>query len=491
MQTNYSVNLTPQFRVLSDDQIQEVVFAALEVLERTGTRVDSEPGLALLEDAGARVEDGNLVRFPSWLVDAALRTAPRRITVAGRDREKRVRLEGNRTYYMTEGDCLFLIDPYTNERRRYTLRDVYLAAKIVDALPHIDLIYPYGQAGGLPVATYDRHEFLATVRGTTKPLVISCMDAEGLADQYQMACVLVGGEEEFQKAPLFINWSEPTSPLVHSRSGVEKLLFAAEHGIPTIYVPTLMGGGTAPATLAGVLVQNLAECLSGLVLAQLKNPGTGIIVGGTVSIMDMRTSILAYGAPELHLLSAALTDIAKWLRLPMCSTGGCSDAKRLDEQAAIEAAVSTAFAALSGANIVHNVGGLESSMIGSYDMLVLCDEVISMCKRICRSMVVDEEHLALDVIDAVGPGGHYLLEEHTLKHFRSEFWVPGLLDRGRREEWVAQGSLTMGQRVREKVIDIIENHEPEAIPPEIEARLREIVAQADQRHAGGDEIPLG
>ena len=490
MRVNYRVNATPQFRVLSDDQIEEVFLSALEVLERTGTRVCSKEGLALLTEAGARVTEGNLVRIPSWLVRGALGTAPERIVVAGRDRSRRLMLEDNRTYYMTEGDCLFLIDPYSDERRRYTLQDVYRAAKIVDALPHIDLLYPYGQAGDVPVATYDRHEFLATVRGTTKPLVISCMDAEGLADQYDMACILLGGEEEFRNAPLFINWSEPTSPLVHSKSGVEKLLYAAEKGIPTIYVPTLLGGGTAPATMAGVLVQNLAECLSGLVLAQFKNPGVGIIMGGTVSIMDMRTSILAYGAPELHLLSAALTDIAKWLGLPMCSTGGCSDAKRLDEQAAVEAALSIALAALSGANIVHNVGGLESSMIGSYDMLVLCDEIISLCKRICRGIVVDEEHLAVDVIDKVGPGGNFLTEDHTLKHFRAESWYPEVLDRHRREEWVAKGSKSTGERVREKVIDIIENYELQPIPQDVLLQLKGIVARADRRHEGEDVISL-
>ena len=486
MRANYQVNATTQFRVLSDDQIEEIFHSALDVLGRVGTRVYGEEGLALLRDAGCRkrsgVSDNDLVHIPSWLVKDALNTAPQRIVVAGRDRNKRIILEKNKIYFGTGSDCPSLIDPYTDEVRDYTYQDIYNAARISDALPHIDFHMSLGLTSGVPVLTYDRHQFLAMMQGTSKPLVITTVDKEGLADQYRMACEVLGGAEEFAQAPLFVVYIEPSSPLTHSIEAVEKILYAAEMGIPAIYTPCTMCGATAPVTLAGGMVQCLAECLVGVVLAQLKRRGAAVIIGGVESTIDMATSILSYGAPEMVLLSAAMTDVAKWLRLPMFSTAGCSDAKVLDQQAAIEAAMSVTIAALSGANLIHDVGYLESGLLGSFDMLVMSNEVIGMAKRILGGVTVTPETLAVDVIERVGPGGHYLTEEHTRQHFKTELWFPALMDRQQRRGWEASGEKTMAERVRAKVKDILEHHEPLPIPAEVEARLREIIAEADERH---------
>jgi len=482
MRANYQINATPQFRVLSDDQIKEIFYSALDVLERVGTRVYGQEGLALLRDAGCLVSDGDLVRIPSWLVKDALNTTPERIVVAGRDRRRRIVLERNKIYFGTGSDCPSLIDPTTDEVRKYTFKDVYNAARISDALPNIDFHMSLGLTSGVLAQTYDRHQFLAMLQGTSKPLVITTVDKEGLADQYDMACTALGGPDEFAKAPLFVVYIEPSSPLSNSVEAVEKILYAAETGIPAIYTPCVMCGGTGPVTLAGTMVQGLAECLIGVVLAQLKRKGAAVIIGGVDSNIDMATSILSYGAPELALISAAMTDVAKWLRLPMFSTAGCSDAKVLDQQAAIEAAVSIVVAALSGANLIHDVGYLESGLLGSYDMLVMSDEVISMAKHILGGVTVTPETLAVDVIERVGPGGHYLTQEHTRRHFRTALWFPTLMDRQQRRSWESRGSKTMAERVRAKVLDILEHHEPLPIPAEVEARLKDIVAQADARH---------
>jgi len=485
MRVNYRTNVTPMFRVLSDDQIEDIYLAALQVLERTGTRVYHEEAVALLREAGCQISDGNLVRIPSWLVKSSLRTAPERITLAGRDRAKRITLEYNKVYFGTGSDCPFILDPYTDERRRYTFTDVYNAAKIAEALPNIDFHMSLGLTSDVPLKSYDRHQLLAMLQGTTKPLVITAVDREGLADQYEMACAVLGGPEEFARAPLFVVYIEPSSPLSNSKEALEKILYSAETGIPAIYTPCPICGATGPATMAGLMVQCLAEDLVGVVLSQLKRKGAAVIIGGVVSILDMSTMILSYGAPELSLLSAALTEVAKWLRLPMFSTAGCSDAKVLDEQAAIEGTISIAIAALSGANLVHDVGYLEAGLVGSFDMLIMSDEIISMVKRIVGGVVVDDEHLATDVINLVGPGGNFLAEDHTLKHFKSEFWFPKLIDRSRRETWEQRGSKTLGQRVREKAVDIIEHFEPPALPSE--DKLKAICARADKLYSKGEK----
>jgi trimethylamine---corrinoid protein Co-methyltransferase len=480
---NQRANVTPTFRVLSDDQIEAIYHSALHVLQHVGARIHDVEAIQAYRRGGAIVEDGNLVKLPAAMVKRALSTTPETITLAGRDRAKRLRLDRNSIYYGTGSDCPFVIDPYSDERRPFTRRDVYNAAKVAEALPNIDFFMSLGLTSDVPVATYDRHQFLAMVEGTTKPMVITSVDEVGLLDQYEMACAVVGGADEFKQAPLFAIYIEPSSPLISNAEATRKVLVAAQHDIPVIYTPCPMCGATAPTTMAGLLVQTLAESLCGIVLGQLVKPGAQFIMGGVVSIMDMNAMILAYGAPEFHLMSAALTDVAKWLHIPMFSTAGCSDAKVLDEQAAIEATISIAMAGISGANLIHDVGYLESALVGSYDMLVLSDEIIAMAKRFLRGIAVDDETLALPVIEAVGPGGNYLGEAHTLRHFRSEFWFPRLLDRNNLANWSAMGARPLEQRVRERVLGIIEGFRPEPLSDDAMTDLRAIVARADARGA--------
>ena len=482
MRVNYRTNVTPRLRVLSEDQIEQIVNEAMGVLQQTGTRVYEEEALSLLRGAGCVIEGENLVHIPAWLIEASIQSAPSRALLGGRDREKRIALEKNCIYFGTGSDCPFLTDPFTSERRRYAKEDIYRAAKITEALPQIDFQMSLGLTSDVPVGTYDRHQLLAMLRGTTKPLVVTAVDREGLADQFEMACVAIGGEDEWRKLPLFAVYVEPTSPLDNSREAVEKLLFAAENNIPMIYTPCPICGATAPATLAGTLVQGLAECLAGLVISQLKRKGAAVIIGGVMSILDMTTTVLSYGAPELSLLSAAMTNIAQYLGLPVFSTAGCSDAKTLDQQAAIESTLSIAFAALSGANLIHDVGYLESGLNGSYDMLVMSNEIISAVKRILGGVPVDAEHLALEAIRRVGPGGHYLMDEHTMKHFRHELWVPELLDRSNWDTWQSRGGKDLRVRVHDKVLDLIEYFVPPPIPEKIEKDLEIIVARADEAH---------
>ncbi len=490
MRANYQINATPQFRVLSEDQVEEILYAALDVLERVGTRVYGQEALDLLTGAGCLVGQATVaegvpsarVYIPAWLAEQMLGATASRITVAGRDRERRIYLERNKFYFGTGSDCPSLVDPYTDEIRKYTFDDVYNAARISDALPQIDFHMSLGLTSGVQPQTYDRPQFLAMVKGTSKPLVVTAVDREGLADQYEMACEVLGGAEEFARLPMFVVYIEPSSPLTNSIEAVEKILYAAEVGIPAIYTPCIMAGGTGPVTVAGTMVQALAEYLTGVVLAQLRQPGAGVIMGGVNSPMDMATSILSYGAPELALISAAMTDVAKALGVPMFSTAGCSDAKVMDQQAAIEATLSIVVAALSGANLIHDVGYLESGLLGSFDMLVMADEVIGMAKRLLAGVTVTPETLAVDIIEQVGPGGHYLTQEHTRQHFRSEAWFPTLMDRQMRRSWAASGGETMAQRVRAKVRDILEHHTPLPLPEGMEETLQEIVARAQATH---------
>jgi trimethylamine--corrinoid protein Co-methyltransferase len=486
MEESMRVNVegTTQFRVLSEGQIKEVVNAAMEILERVGVQVTDGELVKMLKEGGARVEGKTLVRIPSALVQKALQSAPGRVTLANRDGERNLVLEKNRIYFGTGSDCPNVIDPYTDERRPCLFDDVLRASKVADALDHIDFFMSLGLVSDVPHMTYDRHQFLAMAMNTRKPLIITCVDGNGLSDQYEMACLIVGGKEKFQANPCFIVYAEPSSPLTHSKEALEKLTFAAERRIPVIYTPCPSAGATAPVTMAGILAQGLAETLSGLVISQLKREGTPFIMGGVHTVLDMRTGTYCYGAPELSLLSACMTDISKELNLPMFSTGGCSDAKVLDEQAAAEASLSLLTAGLSGANLIHDVGYLESGLLGSLDMLVLSDEVISMVKRILRGIQVTGDTLAVDIVADVGPGGHFIGREHTRQYLRAEHWLPSLMDRTNREAWEMGEAKTLNRRVRERVIDILEQYDPPPLDEKLLGELKTFVALADERYGG-------
>ncbi len=463
MRVNYKESGTLQFRVLSDDQIEEILSASMEILERIGVKVEDEEGMRLLVDGGASSVDGKVVKIPSFMVKSALATAPGRIVLAGRNGRRELVLEKDRIYFGTGSDLPFFMDPETGKRRRTLFDDVVAAARVVDALPNLDFFMSHGLVSDVPEMHYDRHQFLAMLMGTAKPYVITAVDGQGLQDQYDMACMVLGSEHEFRENPLFAIYAEPISPLVHSKTALEKLLIAAQHRIPVVYVPAPSAGGTAPVTMAGVLAGGLADTLAGLVISQLKNPGTGFVMGGVFTSLDMRTMVFTYGSPELLLLDAALSDIAKYLKIPVFSTSGCTDSKVFDQQAALEAGLSILMAALSGANLIHDNGYLESGLTGSLEMIVLVDETVSLVKRMMQGVRVNRESLAVDVIERIGIGGHYLQDEHTLEHFREEIWSPLVLDRQVHDSWEKGGAKTMGERCRERVMDILQSHQPEPV----------------------------
>jgi trimethylamine--corrinoid protein Co-methyltransferase len=284
-----------------------------------------------------------------------------------------------------------------------------------------------------------------------------------------MAIAIAGSEEAFLRAPFIIHYSEPVSPLLHYDPAIEKLIYCAEKGIPLVYYPAPMAGGTAPATFAGVIVQGSAESLSGLVLAQLVRPGAPFIYGAFTTIMDMSTTIFSYGAPEMSLMAAAMAQLAQFYGLPFFGTAGCTDAKFPDPQAAAEAAFSCLSSALAGANLVHDSGWLDHGSVASPAYMVLVNEVLYMVRQFLQGLAVNEETLAVDIIDKVGPGGHYLNEEHTLRHFR-EVWYSELFDRAMLDQWKQKGGKRFEERLREATQKAMA-HTPAPLPAEV---LREL-----------------
>lgn len=462
---------------LSDEQMRDIHSASLEILEDCGTVIHHEKAVGLLHQAGARVKNDKRVFIPGGLVEWAARRAPSRVTLFDRNGNPFMFLEGRNVYYGTGSDCPNLMDSFTGERRQFLSKDAADAVRLVDALPYIDFTMSMGLAPDFPSSSQYQHKYAIMIRNSTKPQVITAADKDTLNDIVDIAAAVVGGRDELSRRPVFVLYDEPTSPLVHIKEALEKLIFMAENNLPTNYSPGIMAGGTSPVTMAGAIVQANAEILAGLVIHQLVNPGAPFIFGAGMSPMDMQSMQPTYSAPEAMITQAGLCQIGRRLYdLPTWGFGGCSASKLVDAQAVNEAATYIMMAGWMGTNLVHDVGYLEFGLTYSFDLLVLCNEIIGQVRRMMEGIRVDKEHLAVECIKRVGPGGHFLGDEHTVRHFRGN-WQPELTDRKMYETWTTQGALSMEQRAKEKVKHILENHRPQPLPAEVNGEIDKILAR--------------
>jgi trimethylamine--corrinoid protein Co-methyltransferase len=469
------------YRMFSDAQLDQLHLASLEILRRTGVRVYEAEALALLRDAGCPVSDENLVRFPAAVVENALLYAPSRVALCDRGGAPRLYLEGHRTYFGTGSDLPNTRDLETGERRLSLLSDVANTARLADALPNLDFVMSMALPSDVPAETSDRRSFLAMTENTLKPLVFTAWDEAGLADIIAMAGVIAGGAEALALKPFLLAYLEPTSPLRHSEDVLRKVLMMADYGLPFVYAPGPLEGATAPVTPAGSLAMANAEVLSGLVIAQLRRRGTPFVWGSGSGPLDMRTMAAIYAAPEFMWHCMGMAELAHYYyRLPVWGFAGCSDSKLPDIQAGVESALWILWTALSGANLVHDVGYIESGLTCSYEMIVINDEIIGFVRHLLRGVELSAETLALDVIDEVGPGGNYLGSPHTVRHFRG-VWSPRLFDRRTFQVWAEAGQPTLLETARETARQALAAPPANPLPAGTLEALRQIAAEADAR----------
>lgn len=471
----YDPVMPPRLTMLDDEQCNTIHRASLEILRRTGVRVYHDGALDLLRQTDAVISDENLVRFPPGLVEWALRQAPTRIALCRRgSSEVVVHLEGRAVNFGPGSDCPNYLDPDSGERRRFMVADVIDCIHLADALPELAFCMSMGIPADLGTANAYRQQFALMLEHTTKPIVFVCDDRSDCEAIAAMASAAAGGVEQLRLNPTLLLYSEPSTPLKHSHTATAKLLYMAEQALPIVHSPAPMMGGTAPVTMAGGLALGNAEVLSSLVMHQLKHPGAPFVYGSGLHHMDMKTTISVYGAPEFQLARVAVAEMGRFYDLPTWGYAGHSDSCAMDEQAAADAAFSVLVALLAGANLVHDVGYLEAGLTTSPEMIVFTAEMISMMRTFEAGMSLDAESLALDVIHRVGPGGDFLTERHTLKHFR-KLWQPALFDRRRAEDWIGAGSPRLGKRLRAKALDLIHGHQPEPLPAGVQEEVHYIL----------------
>jgi trimethylamine--corrinoid protein Co-methyltransferase len=352
--------------------------------------------------------------------------------------------------------------------------DIAIGAKVADALPNIDWVMPMGSVQDVPPTVADLFEFEAVVTNTIKPIVFIGYTPRGVELVYEMAIEVAGGIDNLKERPFLIFYPEPISPLVFPADVIDRLFVCADLFMPQIQGPTIQFGATAPVTLAGAVAQGTAEALMCVVLAQLRKPGCPCSLGCNFGLFDMAAGLLSIAAPEMSLALAAQAEVAQSFQLPTWGLAGATDAKVLDAQAGSESAFSILAQGLAGLNLIHDVGYMSNGMVCSAAQLILGDENIGMAKHFIRGIEVNQETLAREVIEKVGPGGHFLDQDHTYNHFKNALWMPGLMTRSAYSDWQDQGAKDMATRIQEKLEDIVKNHEAPALPGKTLSALKSI-----------------
>ena len=470
----------PRLKVLNHEQALAIHIAALEILETTGFKMEHPVVLEMLIGAGCRVLNDGRVRLPAYLVEEALRSAPRQIALYDQKGDKTIPLVDDNPFYGTGSDATFTIDLETGQRRRSVLSDVANFAKVADALDNIAFNMSMANPDDVPsIENIYVYVFTEMIKNTNKPLVIIADSGRDLEKIYQIACMVAGEEEELQQKPFILNYSEAISPLRFPQNVMEKLIFCAEKRIPICLPSGSNAGGGAPITLAGAITLGIAENLVGLVVHQLAGKGSPFLFGPNVSTLDMKHSIVSYGCPEWSLSQAALADMRDELYgLPVWAYAGASDAKVMDAQAGAEAMFSIITSMLSRCNLIHDVAFLEYGFTSSLEMLVMADELIAMSKFFTEGIPVNKETLALAATERVAcgdPSSIFLMDDHTFEHFMQAQFLPKLLDRSHYDVWEQAGAEDLYKRCNIEAKRILSEHQAEPKPDAVISNIDELI----------------
>ena len=467
------------YRPLSQEQVELLHERALDILERTGIGYESglEEDLEPLEQAGASLDrQAHTIRLPQELVRSMTAKAPDRVVLKSRDGGNDLDLGEHRVHIGTGGAAIRILDLESGEARPSTLNDLYWLGRLVDQLENIQFFLRPCIPTDIPEKCYDLNVFHTCFKSTTKHVMAGVNTEQDLRDVIELASLVAGSREALQKDPfLSIITSFVISPLKLSTQPTQIMLEAVENGIPVALSGAPMAGSTAPLTMAGTLVQAHAEQLAGITLCQLRNPGAPILYGAIPSRADLRTMNFCGGAVECGMMNAAIHQLAHHIKVPNYNSSGLTDSKIPDIQAGWEKAMTTLLGALAGSNYMHHAAGMLESMITvAYEQYVLDDEIIGMTNRVLRGIEVDEDRLALDVIDTVGPGGEFITSEHTFQHMHSEYYPGnGVTDRNDRDTWSAQGGLDARQRARARAKALLRDSKKSCLPEDVEQKIGE------------------
>ena len=464
------------WRVLNENQIEQLHQAALTILARTGVVFNSPEALGYFRQAGARINENRVYLTPD-LIEHALSTAPSAYKLHARNPANSLTIGGESCAVMPGGGPPFVRD-LEGLRRPGRLADVENFARLSQMSPDVHVMARKAvEAQDIPAVARHLECWRAVLTLTDKPaqsgFVYGRAEAE---DALQMLSIVFGGENAIEGKPVAHCSVNANSPLLYDKPMLESLIAFARYGQAILISPFVMAGVTGPATVAGALAQHNAEVLAGMVLVQLVRPGTPVLYGTASSNVDLRTAAPAIGSPESALSIAICAQLARRYSLPCRGGGALTDSPIPDAQSNYERTMTLLISILSGVNfLMHGLGILESYLTMSYEQFIIDLELLAMVRRLVEPFEISPEALALEAIEAVGPGGHFLEAQHTLRHFREAHFLPKLSLRQPFEQWEQEGAKDAVQRANDRCRDLLEAYVKPNMDTDIADRLHDFV----------------
>ena len=482
--------MRPRFQILSLSLLAQILDEAFQLLLDPGVRVHNEPALELLAEAGADIDpETRIVRIPERVARQALDTTPRTFELFDLDGRPAVHYGGDHVQFDPGSAAISILDSQTQEQRPPVTSDFIRFVQLVETLPQLDAQSTAMVCADVVEEIGDLYRLYLALLHIRKPIITGAFRKDTWWPMKEMLVVATGGEEALAQRPIAVFDVCPSPPLLWSDLTCQNLIDCARAMIPAELVSMPLAGATAPVTLAGALVQHTAENLSGVTIGQLSRPGSPIVWGGSPAVFDMRHGTTQMGDVGTWMIDCAYAQIGQSLGLPTHAYLGMSDAKIVDAQAGLESAGGTILAALAGVNMVSGAGMMDFESCQSLEKLVIDAEIIGMAKRLLAGIEKRDDPLALTLMRELGHRADYLAQEHTVRWFQEEFYLPSpVIDRGSLDAWRAQGRKTAFERARERVEALLAKYEPRDVPEDARRELREI-ATAAARQFGMDELP--
>lgn len=465
-------------RVLEDGDLDKIHSATLTVLSKTGVLVNSDEALRLLAKKGIEVDmKTKIVKMSEDAVMDAVRSCKRNFKFHARSEKNTFEVVDGKTKIGPGAESVYYIDPDTGEARNPTLADGIKCCRLLDALDNVKIAYVPMYANDVPDRARRIISMISGLVHSSKCTFGGSLDKSDVELALRLGDAILGDREKLRKTPIFCGYVDPISPLSHEHTMVEALLGYSAMDMPVFVTVMALAGGTAPASIAGILVQQNAEILSSIVLARCVTKSPRIIYGSVSCPLDMRTGMSATGAPEFSLIGVGAVQLAKFYDLPS-NMGVQTDSKIPDQQASYEKAFAAMAAASAGADFSDLfIGAIEAFNAYSPVQLIIDDEIASDAIRFAQGIEVNEETLSVGIIHKVGPMGNYLKQMNTMQRFKKEHLAPMLSDRWTRTRWVSSGSKDAGTRAKERMNELLANHSPEPLEPEVRKNLDALIRE--------------
>jgi len=469
-----------RLEILTPQEVRRLHDATLHIIENVGVRFPSKKALEIWAAHGATVDGERMVvRARPELIEKALKTCPPVYPLAARDPAQDLPLDGNHVFVGTDGCGVEVLDLQSGARRTSCLQDVADIARLADTTEEVAFHWVPVSAQDKPPETRGLHEIKAIWENSTKHVQTeSIYNAREARAAIEMAAAIVGGKDKLRKRPVLSLMQCSAPPLGHDGGSLDAALLAAEVGIPTGFMTMAACLTTGPATLAGTLAVGNAEVIAGTALLQLAFPGAPVFYAAAQTASDLRSGAYTGGGPEDFLFGAATNVLSDFYNIPLSMGSFATGAKEPNWQAGLENSLSTFMASIVLSDMLLGVGLLHGSRIWSYAEMMMDCEIFAILRQVMQGIVVDDETLALDTIAAVGPGGNFLSQKHTLKHMRDVF-LPQFMDRRPYNEWE-----TKQDNARDWALDkarkALAEHRPDPLDPKLSAEMAKIIASLEK-----------